>query len=269
MKEVWIKWDDGNCPLVDYKKEVKVKLRDGTIAIHPAGEFRWQNYNGAFDIAEFCFPDDAPDNWVDVAAFKSCPVDPEAVLEFKNTDMNITYTRVAKDYNSWGCSDEGMRFFRIIKEEKKDEDGWIEWHGGECPVDPHGKVLVKFRGAGGSSRGESLTHAGNYCWTQDGSNEDIIAYKIVKEEEEPKKPTKTLKVLTKEGLELQEEFESLYGTTGNCSCHTGNPPCSSCTHPGHPIALGESEDLWRTVEVNEEEITVKSSKPVDLLWGSW
>lgn len=50
--------------------------------------------------------------------------------------------------------------------------------------------------------------------------------------------------LTKEGQELTREFAKHYGKEG-CSCY---PPCLGCLHPGNPLNLAESEDLWEVVE---------------------
>jgi hypothetical protein len=65
-----------------------------------------------------------------------------------------------------------------------DADGWIEWHGGECPV-PHGTLVdVKHRD-GSIYYGH---HAGEYGGACDWSHErdqlpfDIIAYRLYKKE---------------------------------------------------------------------------------------
>lgn len=69
-------------------------------------------------------------------------------------------------------------------------DGWIEWHGGECPVAHSSNVEVRFRD------GETCDtwQAGDYAdwpieghvetpdtsnWMHNGSSEDIIAYRVV------------------------------------------------------------------------------------------
>jgi hypothetical protein len=52
------------------------------------------------------------------------------------------------------------------------------------------------------------------------------------------------KCLTPEGQALLDDFKDNYN---NCSCHS-HPPCSSCTHEGHPISLVETEDVWQYSE---------------------
>lgn len=39
-----------------------------------------------------------------------------------------------------------------------------------------------------------------------------------------------------------------YGS-GNCSCHLGCAPCSSCTHEGNPHNLAEDPYAWGEVHV--------------------
>lgn len=67
-----------------------------------------------------------------------------------------------------------------------DKDGWIEWGGGECPVDRQARVDVRFRGSmcGISSY---LDEPANYWLWQHATargdfadeDDDIIAYRIV------------------------------------------------------------------------------------------
>jgi hypothetical protein len=63
-----------------------------------------------------------------------------------------------------------------------ESDGWIDWAGGECPVDEHQVVRAKLRD-GGMSRGR----AGDYAWFHDGpehwqGNCDIVAYRVEEED---------------------------------------------------------------------------------------
>lgn len=56
----------------------------------------------------------------------------------------------------------------------RDADGWIEWKGGECPVDVDALVCCKLR-----SGKVSITayHAGLLSWRHNGNAADIIAYR--------------------------------------------------------------------------------------------
>ena len=53
---------------------------------------------------------------------------------------------------------------------------WIEWHGGECPVEPETRVEVRF--TDDYELGEPMSAA---CWNWEHSNRwsSIIAYRIV------------------------------------------------------------------------------------------
>lgn len=68
-------------------------------------------------------------------------------------------------------------------EQKEHGDGWIEWRGGECPVDDSTIVDIKHRD-GRVAEGEM---AGNYIWTHGyyhyltETAADIIAYRIIPE----------------------------------------------------------------------------------------
>ena len=53
-------------------------------------------------------------------------------------------------------------------------EGWIEWHGGECPVDSDAIVEVKCRWH--NQHQYNNDRAGYFYWSHTGSNADIIAY---------------------------------------------------------------------------------------------
>lgn len=60
-------------------------------------------------------------------------------------------------------------------------NGWIDWHGGECPVDSDAIVEVKFRKP--CPLHFSNDRAGDFVWSHHGSNGDIIAYRLVNKHE--------------------------------------------------------------------------------------
>lgn len=60
-------------------------------------------------------------------------------------------------------------------------NGWIDWHGGECPVDSDVIVEVKYRKP--SPLHFNNDRAGDFAWSHTGSNGDIIAYRIVNHNE--------------------------------------------------------------------------------------
>lgn len=57
------------------------------------------------------------------------------------------------------------------------EDGWILWQGGECPVDSDAIVEVKYRKPNPYQFNND--RAGDFTWSHDGFDGDIIAYRIV------------------------------------------------------------------------------------------
>ena len=59
-----------------------------------------------------------------------------------------------------------------------EREGWIEWHGGECPVNLRTKVTIKLRE--GFKNFPGGVPAGHLLWKHLGGNSDIIAYRIVK-----------------------------------------------------------------------------------------
>ena len=58
-----------------------------------------------------------------------------------------------------------------------------------------------------------------------------------------------MKILTIEGAALKQQYEQVVLDTGGCSCHLC-APCGVCTHPGNPVNLAESEDLWEEGKVH-------------------
>lgn len=55
-------------------------------------------------------------------------------------------------------------------------EGWIEWHGGRCPVDNDAIVEVRYRKP--SPLNFNNDRAGDFSWSHDGFGGDIIAYRL-------------------------------------------------------------------------------------------
>lgn len=55
-------------------------------------------------------------------------------------------------------------------------EGWIEWHGGDCPVDSDAIVEVKYRKS--NQYQYNNDRAGDFSWAHDGIDGDIIAYRL-------------------------------------------------------------------------------------------
>lgn len=75
----------------------------------------------------------------------------------------------------------------LIREEyyqaypKADADGWIEWKGGECPVEASDEVDTKHR----VGRVDIRRYANSAWWYHTGGHGDIIAYRLHKPEVGP------------------------------------------------------------------------------------
>jgi len=56
--------------------------------------------------------------------------------------------------------------------------GWIDWKGGECPVDVRARVEVMFRnGCGRDDERQKI--AINFRWSDCDGNRDIVKYRLV------------------------------------------------------------------------------------------
>lgn len=68
----------------------------------------------------------------------------------------------------------------LPRDSNADADGWIEWHGGECPV-RHGERFDRRHRSGDILARMKAWH-GNMrpcVWEHRGNDRDIIAYRIV------------------------------------------------------------------------------------------
>ena len=74
---------------------------------------------------------------------------------------------------------------------------WIQWHGGDCPVDSDAIVEVKFRNP--SLNKFNNDRAGDFTWSHDGFGGDIIAYRL-------QQPTKSEQVRA-DAEEIDEEAD--------------------------------------------------------------
>jgi hypothetical protein len=64
--------------------------------------------------------------------------------------------------------------------EVTNEEGWIEWNGGKCPVKSSVPVYVKLRdGYTDSDKDIGPVPARYWPWRHKGSGNDIIAYRVV------------------------------------------------------------------------------------------
>ena len=75
--------------------------------------------------------------------------------------------------NAW------WKYCQVKKEPQQDnpkqDDGWIEWGGGKCPVDPVAMVEVRFRCGETDYDGEAIY----WGWDHGKGDYDIVAYRII------------------------------------------------------------------------------------------
>ena len=60
-----------------------------------------------------------------------------------------------------------------------DADGWIKWHGGECPVNQMTLVRVKYANGGQSGFAPGFARDWDWDWGRKIGGTDIVAYKII------------------------------------------------------------------------------------------
>lgn len=82
---------------------------------------------------------------------------------------------LAVDHRKIGASDKGVTKSQYEAALAASND-WIEWHGGECPVDSDAIVEVKFQWH--NHHQYNNDRAGDFDWAHTGSNCDIIAYRL-------------------------------------------------------------------------------------------
>lgn len=75
--------------------------------------------------------------------------------------------------------------YRSVKDAPKpdsDADGWIEWHGGDCPVPPETRVEVRFRDYDAAPIKQARADHWDRCWDHSTPTKfDIVAYRIAQD----------------------------------------------------------------------------------------
>lgn len=89
---------------------------------------------------------------------------------------NEFYTTRASDYDTAIVTREQYEAALAASKAVAGRDGWIQWSGGECPVDSDAIVEVKFRNP--SLNKFNNDRAGDFGWSHDGFGSDIIAYRL-------------------------------------------------------------------------------------------
>lgn len=90
------------------------------------------------------------------------------------------YTTRASDYDTAIVTREQYESALAASKAVAGHDGWIQWAGGECPVDSDAIVEVKCRWHNQHQHQYQYNNdrAGDFYWAHTGSNADIIAYRL-------------------------------------------------------------------------------------------
>lgn len=86
------------------------------------------------------------------------------------------YLKKATDWNTNTVTREQYESALEASKAVAGHDGWIQWAGGECPVDSDAIVEVKYRKP--NQYQFNNDRAGDFSWTHDGIDGDIIAYRL-------------------------------------------------------------------------------------------
>jgi hypothetical protein len=129
-----------------------------------------------------CYPRDAPAREafakavLDAVGYKF-PVDPERETFDAWYESAQIPQGEAQAFAAWKAGRDELRKAQMLDKEpsQPENDGWIEWSGGKCPVDSNVKVAVRYRFLVESD----VSQAENFHWNHIGHQYDIIAYKII------------------------------------------------------------------------------------------
>lgn len=88
------------------------------------------------------------------------------------------YLKKATDWNTNTVTREQYEAALAASKAVAGHDGWIQWAGGDCPVDSDAIVEVKYRSP--NQYQYNNDRAGDFTWSHDGIDGDIIAYRLHK-----------------------------------------------------------------------------------------
>ena len=86
------------------------------------------------------------------------------------------YLKKATDWNTNTVTREQYEAALAASKAVAGRDGWIQWAGGDCPVDSDAIVEVKYRKP--NQYQFNNDRAGDFTWSHDGFGGDIIAYRL-------------------------------------------------------------------------------------------
>lgn len=103
----------------------------------------------------------------------------EAWMADNRTIIYLMFQREGDGYYLPSTNEAWRLWQAAIASQQPADDGWIKWHGGECPVDESTVVQVK-----GRLKGTYSGLARHFSWHHQDkalkSDWDIIAYRVVK-----------------------------------------------------------------------------------------
>lgn len=182
-------------PISKSKRQLAQLLIEAGVTQFPAGA-NWAAQDGASDAfpRQICF-------------FRDKPTISKGDTRWVDSENGISDIRVAPDtlIPNWHQTvlsrDEfGQIVAETVVRSEQDNDGWVEWKGGECPVSKGVMVDVRYRCgkenigvaallerddkgfASGLTLGGILRSATD--WRHDGHEMDIIAYRLHKSEQQ-------------------------------------------------------------------------------------
>ena len=173
QKGGWIQWSGGNCP-VARSEMVEITMRNGRVNTRPAGDFNWEHFERYDDIMSYRVLHKRQEgDWIKWDGGE-CPVNPDQLVEVFMSDGGTIKAKAGDITWAPGLERRDVVAYRVLH--KKQDDGWIKWDGGECPVDPETIVEVRFRCGETDEDGE----ASYWRWYHGKGDYDIVAYREVK-----------------------------------------------------------------------------------------
>lgn len=115
----------------------------------------------------------------------SCHVDYPVIARLE-TEGQKSYALDGRFSTTSETNNDLVRYMCNEDQPKKQLDhGWIEWIGGERPV--HSNELVRWKLRDGTVP-DATAEARSIFWHHSGDSSDIVAYRVVKEASEPRRP---------------------------------------------------------------------------------
>jgi len=218
----WIEWTGGKQPVGD-EVAVEVKLACGTVLEDVAYGFDWCKgsrlpivaYRVLYDIAPNYREPAQGSDWVEWDGGKQ-PVDDDVVVEiFLREGTHLEQEAGAVDWTRDDDSGNGdVMEYRVLgstHERGGEMNNWIEWTGGEQPVDD--EVVVDIVMRVGSLEEQT---AGVVDWANDGGNSDVIGYRVLYDiapsYRKPAETGKYTRIIKSETVDVYDVLQAFYVT---------------------------------------------------------